>query len=89
MTSNVIWKLLIREKVKKSLNLFPKNDQKRVLKAFFDLIHDPYLGDIVKLESKDNLWRRRVGPYRVKFQIKNAEKIIYVYEIKRRTSSTY
>ena len=54
MTSNVIWKLLIREKVKKSLNLFPKNDQKRVLKAFFDLIHDPYLGDIVKLESKDN-----------------------------------
>lgn len=59
------------------------------MEALFELSQNPYSGDVVKLESEENLWRRRAGAFRIKFQIKEDEKIIYVYEIKRRTSSTY
>jgi len=53
------------------------------------LRENPYSGDIVKLDSGDNLWRRRAGEYRIKFQIRNDDQIVYVYEIDRRTSKTY
>jgi len=49
----------------------------------------PYSGDLVKLDSEENLWRLRIGAYRIKFQIRNKDRIIYVYEIERRTSKTY
>lgn len=83
------WTLHIREKAKKSLRRFSKKDQERIKEILFELKENPFAGDIVKLESEDNLWRRRVGAYRIKFQIRDTEKIVYVYEIKRRTSSTY
>lgn len=83
------WTLHIREKVKRSLRRFSKNDQRRINESLFELSQNPYSGDIVKLESEENLWRRRVGAFRIKFQIKEIEKVIYVYEIKRRTSKTY
>ena len=87
--SNISWTLLVREKAKKSAGRFSKKDQERIREVLFELIQNPFAGDIVKLESNENLWRRRVGSFRIKFQIINSEKIIYVYEIKRRTSATY
>lgn len=83
------WVLKIREKAKKHLQHFPKKDQRRIIEALFELKENPYSGDISKLENEDDLWRRRVGAYRIKFQIRSKERIIYVYEIERRTSKTY
>ncbi|MDO8600910.1 MAG: type II toxin-antitoxin system RelE/ParE family toxin [bacterium] len=83
------WTLHIREKVKKAILRFPLKDRENIRNTLLALNENPYYGDIVKLEGEDNLWRRRVGAYRIKFQIKNDEKIVYVYEIKRRTSGTY
>ena len=83
------WTLHIREKVKKHLQRFPKKNQKKIRETLFELKENPYSRDIAKLDSEDNLWRRRVGAYRIKFQIKSKEKIIYVYEIERRASKTY
>ena len=83
------WTLLVRKKAKKSVLRFSKKDQERIKGVLFELTLNPFAGDIVKLESNENLWRRRVGSFRIKFQIINSEKIIYVYEIKRRTSTTY
>lgn len=87
--SNMSWVLLVREKAKKSASRFSKKDQERTKEVLFELSQNPFAGDIIKLESSENLWRRRVGSFRMKFQIINSEKIIYVYEIKRRTSATY
>ena len=47
------------------------------------------MGDIVKLGGEDNIWRRRVGNYRIKYRVSMEEKIIDIYDIERRTSSTY
>ena len=83
------WRLHIREKAKKSVSRFSKKDQEMINKVLFELSKNPFAGDIVKLESNENLWRRRVGAYRIKFQVRDIEKVIYIYEIKRRTSKSY
>jgi len=84
------WVLYLSERARKNLHRFPKKEQIRINKALLEMsCQNPFSGDIAKLESEENLWRRRVGTYRIKFQIKEKEKVIYVYEIERRTSKTY
>lgn len=41
------------------------------------------------MKGEENVWRRRVGSYRIFYEIIVDKKIIYVYDVKRRTSSTY
>ena len=83
------WVLLVREKAKKYIARLSKKGQDRISAALLELSDNPYSGDLVKLEGEDNLWRRRVGVYRIKFHIDQKRKVIYAYEIKRRSSRTY
>lgn len=50
---------------------------------------DPFDGDIFNLGGEENAWRRRAGAYRILFKILSEERIIFVREVARRTSSTY
>lgn len=83
------WEVHIRGAAKKILRRLPKDDEKQIEETLMQLGENPFTGDIVKLDSEDNLWRRRVGAYRIKFQVRTDDKIVYVYEIERRTSKTY
>jgi mRNA-degrading endonuclease RelE of RelBE toxin-antitoxin system len=59
-----------------------------LIQAVQDLPANPFAGDIEKMEV-EGVWRRRVGVYRIFYEIISAQKVIYVFNIKRRTSSTY
>lgn len=83
------WELHLRDRAKKAAGRLPKKDRIRIAKALDELMDDPYVGDIEKLEGEENSWRRRSGAYRIKFQIMTESKIIFVYEIERRSSKTY
>jgi mRNA-degrading endonuclease RelE of RelBE toxin-antitoxin system len=48
---------------------------------------DPYSGDIKRLQPP--AWRRRVGSYRIFFDMLPKEKRAVVTAIERRTSTTY
>jgi mRNA-degrading endonuclease RelE of RelBE toxin-antitoxin system len=50
---------------------------------------DPFGGDLVRLKGEHSGWRRRVGGYRVFFDVDPARLIVDVVEIARRTSTTY
>jgi len=52
------------------------------------MVEDPFMGDILKMAGKDS-WRRRVGSYRIFYNIHRDLKLIYIFEITRRTSKTY
>ena len=46
--------------------------------------------DLKKMSSEDNLYRLRVGDYRILFEVINGEPtIINIQTVKRRTSTTY
>src|SRR3990172_560267 len=75
--------------VYKELERIPLSDQNRVLAAIEQLPLNPLAGDIEKMKGEQNSWRRRVGAYRIFYELDAKEKIIHVFRIERRTSNTY
>jgi len=89
MNLNKSWKLEVKFRVYRTLKKFPADEQKRILEVIENLPNDPYFGDIEKMEGQDNSWRRRVGVYRIFYEILVPKKIILVFRVERRTSNTY
>lgn len=83
------WVLITNKVVKKQLQRIPKKDKEKIITVIGDFIINPYAGDIEKMEGERNVWRRRVGSYRIFYEILNNKNIIYVFEVVRRTSITY
>ena len=90
MNSNVNWQLKIRDRIWKDVVKFSGKDQERITKVIEkEIILNPYSGDIEKMKGEENSWRRRVGVYRIFYEIITQEKIIYIFRVERRTSKTY
>lgn len=89
MFSGETWRIGVDPTARRALNRFPKKDSERILDVFDQLIFDPYIGDIEKLEGEENKWRRRVGNYRIFYRIYQHSRTVYVVEIERRDSHTY
>lgn len=83
------WQVIVDNFARKQTKKFPKNDAIRIANVLEELVSDPYVGDVSKMDGEDNVWRRRTGSYRIFYKIDTSRKIIYVFEIKRRTSNTY
>ena len=83
------WQIKISNIVRKNLKKFPEKDKEKIKTALEEMIFNPYSGDVEKMKDEMNSWRRRVGSYRIFFDINKEEKIISVTYIKRRTSNTY
>ena len=89
MNLSVNWVLQVDTVVYKFLNKIPRKDAERILIAINNLSNDPFFGDIKKMKDEENSWRRRIGAYRIFYEIIPQEKIIYVFKVERRTSKTY
>jgi mRNA interferase RelE/StbE len=50
---------------------------------------DPLSGDVVLLKDYPVGYRRRVGPYRILFDIDRTTHSVQIQDIERRTSTTY
>lgn len=83
------WELRLKKRVKKEILRFPPRDQKQIRAILREMSWNPYAGDIVKLYGEKNGWCRRVGAYRIFYELILEEKVVYVFRIERRTSSTY
>jgi mRNA-degrading endonuclease RelE of RelBE toxin-antitoxin system len=76
-------------KFSKALRKSPKNFARWILTVIESLPQNPYAGDIQKMEGEKNVWRRRIGHYRIFYEIIPKEKIVHVFHTERRTSKTY
>ena len=83
------WHVAIDPSVYKTLVRISQKDAGRLVKALDELVRDPYAGDISKLRGHANVWRRRIGSYRIFFELSVPTKRIDVFEIERRNSKTY
>jgi len=50
---------------------------------------DPFSGNIARLRAQPAAWRRRVGSYRIFYDIYPSQLVIAVTAIRRRTSTMY
>jgi mRNA interferase RelE/StbE len=83
------WRVSVAKPAQKQIARFPAKDQERIGAAIRMLAHDPFSGDVLKLEGMGQRWRRRVGNYRIFFSVDSMEKAVYVLAVMRRTSTTY
>lgn len=83
------WKIYITDRAEKQIRKSPKRYAERIKNTIDAIEINPFTGDIEKLSGEKNAWRRRIGPYRIFYEIHIVRKIIYIFDIRRRTSSTY
>lgn len=83
------WEVRVAKTAAKNLKKVPKKDQARIVCALREITINPFLGDIEKIGGELHAWRRRVGNYRILYELENIEKLVLVRDIRRRTSSTY
>lgn len=83
------WRVSIRDKARKILKRIPAPDWQRIDGVLGQLAENPFSGDAEKMKGEENSWRRRVGAYRIFYEIRTGERIVFVFRIERRTSKTY
>ncbi len=83
------WQLRIAKRAAKALKKLPVKDQGRIVVALNEMRGNPFSGDIVRLNAERSAWRRRVGNYRIFFDVYTDSLIVDIVEIERRTSKTY
>ena len=82
------WNLHITGPAQKEFQKLPARDQARVKDALLAM-QIPFSGDIKRLKGQAAAWRRRVGNYRIVYDLHVEEHRIVVAGILRRTSTTY
>ena len=83
------WQIRVAKRAQKTIARIPFKDQKYILQTLEEMQDDPFGGDLAKLKYERSAWRRRVGSYRLFFDVFPDRKFIDIVEITRRTSSTY
>lgn len=68
----------------RELAALPERDQKRIIKKIEALSQDPHPAGSKKLKGNDEIWRIRVGDYRVLCRIKDAELVVLVVKVAHR-----
>jgi mRNA interferase RelE/StbE len=83
------WGLLIVEPAARQLRKLPRHDLKQVDAALEDMRANPFSGDIRYLRGAGGALRRRVGAWRILFELHKDKHIVVVLAVKRRRSKTY
>ncbi len=75
------YKIKLSKDAEKFLQKKPPKQQARIIDAIFKL---PYIGDIKTMKGHSNLYRLRVGAYRIIYSVENDQLTVYVLEIGNR-----
>lgn len=88
-SSKKSWRVVVTSAAEKQLYRIRAEDRERLDLVIRRIEENPFDGDVIKLGGEENHWRRRIGSYRLMYNILYEERIIVIYDIRRRTSSTY
>jgi len=89
MNLSTAWRVRVAKRVSKIIARFPHRDYERIVEVLREFSVDPWSGDITRMRGTDNVWRRRVGNYRILYSAYPASRIVEIKEVERRTSVTY
>jgi mRNA-degrading endonuclease RelE of RelBE toxin-antitoxin system len=83
------WDLVITKPAVVDLKSVPRADLERINETFDLMREHPYRGDVKFLRGAHGVLRRRVGAWRVFFEVVQEERLIVVLSVRRRGSNTY
>lgn len=81
---------LFTKRAEKSFKKIPREYQIKIKVIILRLEENPYLSGTIKLLNYPAAqYRKRVGDYRILFDIEEDNKTIIIADVRRRTSTTY
>ena len=83
------WGLEITKPAARDLRGVPHADLEHIDQAFEDMRSDPYYGDIKFLKGTNRVLRRRVGNWRIEFEVRPEQRAVVILAVTRRSSHTY
>jgi len=75
------WQIEFDRPAKKALNRMPANLRRRILAATYRLVEDPIPFGSIKLVGYENLYRIRVGDWRVLYSIEHGRLLILIVDV--------
>ena len=72
-----MYQIVIKKKAKKFIDRLPMNEKRRIVSALERL---PYGDDIKRLQGHDELYRLRVGDYRIIYTVDHGQLIVCVID---------
>jgi len=79
----------VAKSAEKALASARRKDRALLLAALAAMQADPWSGDIARLKGQPTAWRRRVGSWRILFDVYADRRLVLIAAILRRTSTTY
>ena len=83
------WGLILSNQAERVIKRVQRHERDQLRAALYLLTDNPFDGDVKQLQGLKGVFRRRVGSWRVLFQIDAKRRQILVTAIKRRGSNTY
>ncbi len=83
------WTVIVAHTAQKQLAKLPAPERNRLIDALGEMEGDPYAGDVKRLTNYGVAFRRRLGAYRILFDLNIDEESIEVVAIERRSDETY
>ena len=78
------YKVIFKPSTDKALQKLPVDAQRRIVTAVDALTVKPRPHGVVKMAGDDNLWRVRVGEYRIVYEIHDGQLIVLVLRVAHR-----
>ena len=83
------WSLVLTNPATRDLRDAPRADVEHIDAAFEEMRSDPYSGDIKFLKGTNRTLRRRIGDWRILFDVHADQRLIIILSVSRRSSKTY
>ena len=78
------YKIELTRAARRGLASLPKNIAKRLDDCILKLAENPYPTGCIKLEGSEDLWRVRIGNYRIIYQIEDNRLVVVVVKVGHR-----
>lgn len=80
------WRVIVERNAEKNMSKLPKDIQARLLIAFDRLAENPRHAGVIRLQGYSELYRARVGDWRIIFTIRDEQLLVIVVEVDSRGS---
>ena len=89
MSSSDTWTVLLRKRAQKGVARAPLADQERLRSAIKGMETDPFAVDVARLSGEPAAFRRRVGEWRLLFDVHHDVRLVEIRSVERRSTTTY
>lgn len=84
-----MWKLSLRKAADKTVARAQEKERKQLRRALEEMQTDPMTGDVERLVNQRASFRRKLGHWRIFFDLYREQRLVDVVAIERRTTITY